>query len=384
MKTIIFTIPNIILLFLACQLTFAETPDQYYKMAKKAKKTSLNEALEYYSKAIQYSDITWKKRAKCFFEKAMILYEMNEIELALTDFVSSLSMDGSIYEAHKYTAKCCFKINKYSQALDELEKAEEMKASDGEINYLRGRIMLDIYKMGGNLMQENNLHASVKEFTSAIEKEWRYYQAYFYRGVAYQTANAYDEAIKDFEKAIKIKEDLFSAWYELARSNIILKRNIKSIEALEKCLKYKKNHRDALQMIIDLSMQSNFPEKIDRFLKQALEYYPKDPDFRELNKTYKAVPEENLPVIEEPKTAKQKQTKKEPEISLKKPEATWLEIPDDLGKVPAKQPEQKTEQTQPAEAPSEELKIDFQKTTPASDKSNNHNIKSFEKKDIWY
>ena len=58
----------------------------------------------------------------------------------------------------------------------------------------RGRIYLD----------QGNVEKSIDNFNKAIEFPGDNFDAFFYRGLAYHRTDRFDEAIKDYERAIQI------------------------------------------------------------------------------------------------------------------------------------------------------------------------------------
>lgn len=353
---------------------YAKSPDELYKNAKKLLNKSPKESLYFYNEAIRYSDSSWKKRAKCFYDRGKLLFNNKQIIPALKDFLETTKLDVNHYDANKQTAICFFLIQKYKQSLHFLEIIEKLKPKDEEIYYLRGRIFLDLYEQGKTMMESNILNSSIKEFNKAIDNKRKYHEAYYFRGRAYLIGGFPEDAINDFNKAVKIKKNYYPALFESAIAHLKLKQNIKSIEALEKCISFKKDHLAALKFLLDLCHQSRFTEKITIYLKDALQYYPTDLYFRKLNEIYKIIPENDLPIL--PKRKEENIPKQNQSITQKKkinqPKSTWLELPSEEDKEEEKPPKIEIKKPPKKTIPEKkELKI---KRKTSDDFSN----------DIWY
>ena len=100
-------------------------------------------------------------------------------------------------------------------------------------------------------IQDGRFECAVENITKSIELKRDWEISYFYRAVAYQAMERFDEAILDYTKSIQINERMTDAYYN--RAKIILTRkdienpdiNI-AVEDLKKALKLDEKFLDAL------------------------------------------------------------------------------------------------------------------------------------------
>ena len=104
---------------------------------------------------------------------------------------------------------------------------------------------------GISLIQSGNFRSGIENINKSLElkKDWAI--PYFYRAVAYDALEEYDEAMLDYTKAIQLDEKMTDAYYNRAR--IILSRkdldNPKienAVKDLEKALELDEKFIDAL------------------------------------------------------------------------------------------------------------------------------------------
>lgn len=327
-----------------------------YKKAIKIEKNSKEDAFQHYSKALSISDPSWKKRKDCLMKRGILLYDANKIIESLYDFSKVLELDPNNPKVLKYSAKCLFHLGNFSEAINALDQIQK-DIKDPEMHFLKARIYLMIHQNGNNTLNVNLLKSAVEAFSKAIEQNKKYYQAYFHRGRTFMILQAFDEAKKDFESALKYKEDYDSAWFELGKMHLSQKQHFESIDALKKCIEFNAKHYEALKLILGLSNEYSLKDNLDKYLQIALLHYPKDSAFRYLNSIYKIVPENTLPIIPvDNNSTKQNSTsviknKEEP----KEIKSMWLSINDD---------------EDIAEEQTDNNKIDFLPPTKEKEKSN--------------
>ena len=289
---------------------YAGKPDEFYKNAKKSLKSSKKEALKYYSEALKYSDASWKKRAKCLNDRAVLLFEMKLFPQALKDLGEALELDSKMLNAWKYSVKILYEMGRFSEALNQSEQALEITQRDEEIYYLRGVIFFKLFLVTNDTIRTNMLNSSSEALTNAIDLNRKYSEAYYYRGLVNMATNDLDLAQKDLGKAIKYNKKYSAAYLELARIHLKKKENIRAIDYLKTSLTETPDYYEGLEMMLALCAQSDFREEIQTYLSQALKYYPSDRRFRNMNRYYKAVAEDTLPVMKEKKEPPVKKIKK--------------------------------------------------------------------------
>ena len=120
-----------------------------------------------------------------------------------------------------------------------------------------------------------------------IKDDWEI--PYFYRAVAYQTLNEFDNAMLDYTKALSINSNMPDAYYNRAR--ILLTRKdienpdfYQAIEDLTKALELDKNFIDALYTMAVAQMKIENYEESLRYLDRLLEIEPDGINSRALRK----------------------------------------------------------------------------------------------------
>ena len=72
------------------------------------------------------------------------------------------------------------------------------------------------------LLRYSQYEEAEETLTKAIKYDKNNYEAYYYRGCAKVNAQKYEEAIKDFEKAVELKHDYADAYFNMGRSYYLL------------------------------------------------------------------------------------------------------------------------------------------------------------------
>lgn len=107
--------------------------------------------------------------------------------------------------------------------------------------------------------------------------------------------NQLEEALKDFQKAVKYEEKMAPAWLELARTYIALEQNINAIGALEKCVKINPQFFPAYSMLYEGYISREFFDKLPALAEQIENNLPLDhPAVGELVKKIKQRNPENV------------------------------------------------------------------------------------------
>lgn len=327
--------------FLFSFSSFAESPDEFFQQAKKIEKKDVIKAIYFYSEAIRFSDDSWKKRARCFVKRGILYYDLKDYRKSILDLKAAIDLDDENMDAHKYAAKCLYYLDKLNVAMQELERASEIDPRDGEIDFIKGRILLIICRKATVDLQPNILNSSLEAFTKAISNKRKYFEAYYYRALANAVGGFHEESLKDIKKAIKINKKYVPAWFELGKVHLVNKHDMKAFTAFEKCIKLDETFFPALDKLLKIAYQRKFTDKIKKYLKIALEHYPVNPFFRYLNKIYSVVPGDSLPEMPKKKIVSNRHEKKK-EV---KPESTWLEIEEYEAEVDVQEDDVRLEMT---------------------------------------
>lgn len=100
-------------------------------------------------------------------------------------------------------------------------------------------------------IQDGKFADAIEKITNSIELKNDWEIPYFYRAVAHQALEHFDEAILDYTKALQLNEKMTDAYYN--RAKILLSRKDidspdinRAVEDLENALKLDENFIDAL------------------------------------------------------------------------------------------------------------------------------------------
>lgn len=122
-------------------------------------------------------------------------------------------------------------------------------------------------------IRNGKFESAIENINKSIELKRDWEIPYFYRAVAYQAIEKFDEAMLDYTKSIQLNPKMTDAYYNRAR--IILSRKDinnpdikKAVEDLEKALEFDPNFIDALYAMAAAQ------KKLENYHK-ALEYLEK-------------------------------------------------------------------------------------------------------------
>ena len=143
--------------------------------------------------------------------------------------------------------------------------------------------MTDDYK---KYLDEGIYDIKSGKYDSAIEKinksieiknDWEI--SYFYRAVAYQALEHFDEAMLDYTKALQLNEKMTDAYYNRARI-ILTRKDIKepdfeaAVENLEKALKLDEKFLDAMYAMAAAHKKLGNYSKALEYLEKLIELEP--------------------------------------------------------------------------------------------------------------
>ncbi|MXX40890.1 MAG: tetratricopeptide repeat protein, partial [Gemmatimonadetes bacterium] len=115
----------------------------------------------------------------------------------------------------------------------------------------------EYFYSGVKAQQRGQYSESIQDLTKAIELKEDYAEAYYARGLAYDRKGEYDQAIQDLTKAIELKEDYVEAY--LARALVYRSKG-----------EYDQAIQDLTKVIVELK-----PEDVEAYLARALAYRSK-------------------------------------------------------------------------------------------------------------
>lgn len=142
---------------------------------------------------------------------------------------------------------------------------------------------------GINNIQSGDFQSAIENINKSLELKSDWELPYFYRAVANQAIENFDDAILDYTKAIQINKNMTDAYYN--RAKIILTRKdienpdiARVIADLEKALELDENFLDALYAMAAAQKKLENYEKSMEYLDRLLAIEPDAINARALKK----------------------------------------------------------------------------------------------------
>lgn len=171
------------------------------------------EALQYFTKALEYRDIAdyYAERGDCYYAELA----NND---ALNDYNKALDLKPNNPEYMRKKSSVLYHLNRMSEAQDLIEKAARLDPNDkwvqGQKDFYEsdGVKAYNHSKKGTELSRSNQNQEAISEFTEAIRLNGDEPYNYFARGSCYLQLQRYDEALKDYNEVLVRKRDDLKAY----------------------------------------------------------------------------------------------------------------------------------------------------------------------------
>lgn len=142
---------------------------------------------------------------------------------------------------------------------------------------------------GINDIKNGEFQSAIENINKSLElkKDWEI--PYFYRAVANQAKENFDDAILDYTKAIQINEKMTDAYYNRAKI-MLTRKDIENVDItrvitdLEKALQLDENFIDALYALAAAQKKLKNYEKAMEYLDRLLAIEPEAINARALKK----------------------------------------------------------------------------------------------------
>ncbi len=200
------------------------------------------EATQAYSQAIKVSsDIPI-----FYFQRGWAWYNAGEYGKAVEDFRQTYDLNPDGYDALLNEARALIALEKYQEAFTPL-KAIKDNQKRIEKKY-ETKFFVETYHFLGLCEYEmEQYEPAIDDYTTALKYNEKYADAYFNRGLAYETTGKLDRAIDDYQKSIEFEPN--QAYKYLAKAN-----------ALEKKGKFTEAYTD-YNRVIDLDKENSLSNK---------------------------------------------------------------------------------------------------------------------------
>jgi len=168
------------------------------------------------------------------FKKGGSFIQEKKYEKALEALKKSISLDDNIFESHYFIAVVYYELGKYKEAIEPLLKVITLKEEYAKAY----RLLAAVHEKLGNKQESDKYTklAQEKGGKTAIET--------YNEGILAFNAGDIDNAIKSFEKAIKLDEKFAKAYYQLGMSYLNKGVNDKAIACFKKYLELNPDGKD--------------------------------------------------------------------------------------------------------------------------------------------
>ncbi|MEO6131849.1 MAG: tetratricopeptide repeat protein [Saprospiraceae bacterium] len=152
-----------------------------------------------------WSDVVGKYQTipLAYYNLGLSFMDENKFNEALEYYTKAIELKPAYPEALVNRGNIFRTGNQYAAALVDYNKAIEA----------RPNFSIAFFNRGIMFMNQRKNEEAIRDFTSAIEFNPGYYKAYSNRGVIYTNEKRYPEAIADYSKAIDLSPDYMEAYY---------------------------------------------------------------------------------------------------------------------------------------------------------------------------
>jgi len=152
-----------------------------------------------------------KELAKMFFNASSDALKPDDVRAVIREEIEKAFDEGEInFYLIVDAVQSAPNIDMLFFAYDSFKKVEHVEAAGK--NIARLSLVVHFFYLGNALFERKDFKNSIKAYSTSLELH-EYAEAYYNRGLAYAKQQKYDEAIKDFDKAIKLNPNLAEAYY---------------------------------------------------------------------------------------------------------------------------------------------------------------------------
>ena len=176
---------------------------EYCKQGLSAHRASkLDLAIEYYTRCIDYGDVTQKHLARAFNNRGFAYYEKGEYDRAIADYDRAIQLTPDYAYAFSNRGNVYDHKGEYDRAIADYDQVIRLKPDHALSFYNRGIA----YRLKGEYEQ------AIRDYDRAIELKPDYANAFVNRGIAYRLKGEYNRAIRDYDQAIRLNPDSANAF----------------------------------------------------------------------------------------------------------------------------------------------------------------------------
>jgi|GEM_PF-1490814 len=194
-------------------------------------KNKLNEAIDYYNKAIELSP----NFKEAYYNRGIAYIKQENYPRAIEDYNKAIELSPNFKEAYYNRGIAYFKQGNYPRAIEDYDKAIELNPNDDDAYCSRG---VAYFKQG-------NCSRAIEDYNKAIELNPNNYQVYANRGSTYDEQEKYHLAMESYNKAIELNPNDDGLYCNRSVSYIKQSDYPLAIEDLNKAIELNPNCKNA-------------------------------------------------------------------------------------------------------------------------------------------
>jgi len=176
--------------------------------------------------------------AEGWYMKGEELYESYDFENALNAFDNAIKLNPNYIPAWEEKGWLWAKLKKSKEAITCFDKVAVLKKKYNRFRNETTKIRdaEDYFINASSFLKENRFNEAILDFDNAIKLDNNYIKAYYYRGITYQLLQSFNKAIIDFNEVIKLNPE--DAGVYLKRGNVYfqIKNYQNAILDFSKCI----------------------------------------------------------------------------------------------------------------------------------------------------
>ncbi|MBI5324860.1 MAG: tetratricopeptide repeat protein [Ignavibacteriae bacterium] len=159
---------------------------------------------------------------------------ISRLESSATNYIDELSKRKiDISKIDEESQDIRNKLNELAQNINERQALGKILSAE------------DYYFKGYEYFDKKDYENAIKQWEKAIELKQNYYEAWNNKGVAFDILEKYEEAIKSYDEAIKIKQDFYLAWNNKGSALSKLEKYEEAIKSYDEAIKIKQDYYEA-------------------------------------------------------------------------------------------------------------------------------------------
>jgi len=253
---------------------FGQKSEVLFKLAVIFGKTyQLDQAINYFRLALlETQGPAGANRRIDIYKKAGICYmEKKEYTEALKSFENALSISDQNYLTYQHIAWCQFMMEKYSQALENVNKAIAFKAEDGDGYYIKGRILLAKEKCNEN----KDAKEAREAFNRAISIDPKKAVYLGSLGILNCLIKSDAEAFENFLKATQLDSSIPETWFNIGLLYEAHDQSVEAAVAYQKAIDVASDFAPASARKAEISNPSAAKSSLPQFIHP--EFHVADP-----------------------------------------------------------------------------------------------------------